>query len=46
MNYKKIIIELLDRIDCDWFLKRVYVSLREYIKESRALELVEVLMNE
>lgn len=34
MNYKELIINLLDKIDNEKFLKRIYVSLREYVKES------------
>ena len=34
MNYKKLIIELLEKIDNGRFLYRIYVSLREYAKES------------
>lgn len=34
MNYKKLIIELLDKIDNGKFLRRIYISLREYVKES------------
>ena len=34
MNYKKLIIELLDKIDNRKFLYRVYVSQLEYVKES------------
>lgn len=33
MNYKKLIIELLEKIDNRKFLRRIYVSLREYVKE-------------
>ena len=32
--YKNLIIELLDKIDNRKFLYRIYVSLREYVKES------------
>lgn len=46
MNYKELIIGLLERIDSkkfpgraglvnsEKFLKRIYVSLREYVRES------------
>lgn len=32
MNYKKLIIELLEKIDNGKFLRRIYVSLREYAR--------------
>lgn len=32
--YKNLIIELLDKIDNRKFLNRIYVSLREHVKES------------
>lgn len=34
MDYKKLIIELLDKINNKKFLYRIYVSLLEYVKES------------
>lgn len=34
MNYKKLIIELLDKIDNGKFLRRIYISLREYAREN------------
>ena len=34
MNYKKMIIRLLKKIDNEKFLRRVYISLREYVIES------------
>lgn len=46
MNYKELIIELLERIDSrkfpgrarlvnsEKFLKRIYISLRQYMRES------------
>lgn len=34
MNYKKLIIELLSRIDNGKFLRRIYISLREYAREN------------
>ena len=34
MNYKNLIIELLEKIDNGKFLLRIYISLREYVKES------------
>ncbi len=34
MNYKKMIIRLLKKIDNEKFLCRVYISLREYVIES------------
>ena len=33
MAYKELILELLDRIDNEKFLKRIYISLRDYVKE-------------
>lgn len=38
MNYKKLIIELLDKIDNGKFLRRIYVSLREYARENERLD--------
>lgn len=34
MNYKKLIIEMVGKIKDEKFLKRIYISLREYLKES------------
>lgn len=34
MNYKKLIIELLDKIDNGKFLRRIYISLREHAREN------------
>lgn len=34
MNYKERIISLLDKIDNEKFLRRIYVSLCMYVKES------------
>lgn len=34
MNYKELIINLLDKIDSEKFLQRIYVSLLCYVKES------------
>ena len=34
MNYKNLITELLDKIDSEKFLQRIYISLREYVRES------------
>lgn len=34
MSYKKLIIELLDKIDNYKFLYRIYISLREYAREN------------
>ena len=34
MNYKKLIIELLEKIDNGKFLRRIYVSLRDYAREN------------
>lgn len=33
-DYKKKIIALLGKIDNEKFLRRIYVSLREYVRES------------
>lgn len=38
MNYKKMIIELLEKIDNGKFLRRIYVSLREYARENERLD--------
>ena len=34
MDYKKMIIALLCKIDNEKYIHRIYVSLREYVKES------------
>lgn len=34
MDYKKLIIALLFKIDNEKFIRRIYVSLREYVVES------------
>lgn len=34
MYYKKMIIALLFKIDNEKFIRRIYISLREYVKES------------
>lgn len=34
MDYKKLIIALLRKIDNEKFIRRIYVSLREYVRES------------
>ncbi len=34
MNYKEMIVSLLDKIDNEKFLRRIYVSLFMYVKES------------
>lgn len=36
MNYKELIISLLDKIDNKRFLKAIYISVRDYVKESEA----------
>ena len=33
MNYKEQIIKLLDKIDNERFLKAIYISVRDYVKE-------------
>lgn len=37
-NYRKLIFELLCKIDNEKFLRRIYVSLCEYVKESEDAE--------
>lgn len=34
MTYKELIINLLYKIDSERFLRRIYVSLREYVREN------------
>lgn len=34
MTYKELIIDLLNKIDSERFLRRIYVSLCEYVRES------------
>lgn len=34
MNYKKLIIELLEKIENQRFLKAIYISVSDYVKES------------
>lgn len=34
MNYKKMIIMLLKKIDNERFLKAIYISIRDYVIES------------
>ena len=38
MNYKKLIIELLDKIENQRFLKAIYISVSDYVKESEGAE--------
>ncbi len=38
MNYKELIIALLDKIDNTRFLKAIYISMRDYVKESEGME--------
>lgn len=38
MNYKNLIIELLDKIDNSKFLYRIYVSLRDYARDNERLD--------
>ena len=33
MDYKAIIIELLEKIENQRFLKAIYISVRDYVKE-------------
>lgn len=35
-NYKKIIIEMVEKIDDVKFLRRIYISLRDYLKEIKS----------
>ncbi len=37
MNYKKMIIRLLKKIDNEKFLRRIYISLRDYVGESEGV---------
>jgi hypothetical protein len=37
MNYKAMIASLLMRIDNEKFLRRIWISLREYVRESEGL---------
>ena len=37
MNYKAMIANLLMRIDNEKFLRRIWISLREYVRESEGL---------
>jgi hypothetical protein len=34
MNYKELIISFLDKIENPRFLKAIYISVRDYVKES------------
>jgi len=34
MDYKKLIISLLQKINNERFLKAIYISVRDYLKES------------
>jgi len=34
MNYKYMIVRLLGRINNERFLKAIYISVRDYVKES------------
>ncbi len=34
MNYKELIISFLDKIENARFLKAIYISVRDYVKES------------
>ncbi len=38
MNYKKLIIELLEKIENQRFLKAIYISVSDYVKESEGAE--------
>ncbi len=37
MNYKKMIIRLLKKIHNEKFLRRIYISLRDYVGESEGV---------
>lgn len=37
MNYKYMIIRLLRRINNERFLKAIYISVRDYVKESEGV---------
>lgn len=34
MNYKELIISFIDKIENQRFLKAIYISVRDYVKES------------
>ena len=38
MNYKKLIIELLEKIENQRFLKAIYISVSDYVKECEGAE--------
>lgn len=35
-NYKELIIEMVEKIDNVRFLRRIYISLRDYLKEIKS----------
>ena len=35
MEYKTIIVEILEKINNEEFLMRIYISLRDYLKEEK-----------
>lgn len=35
MNYKEKIIEMVEKINDNIFLKRIYISLKEYLKQEK-----------
>ncbi len=35
-DYKQMIIELIEKIDDEKFLRRIYISLKEYLKERKS----------
>lgn len=38
MDYKKLIISLLQKINNERFLKAIYISVRDYVEESEGTE--------
>lgn len=36
MDYKKMIVEMLEQIKDEKFLKRIYISIQEYLKEKKS----------
>lgn len=36
MDYKKMIVEMLEQIKDERFLRRIYISIQEYLKEKKS----------
>lgn len=36
MDYKKMIMEMLEQISDERFLRRIYISIQEYLKEKKS----------